>query len=157
MDDALKIVQTKATQRQRNNDFEAVIFSNKKTSLVHKKKTEGKLKTQSVLEHNKCEEFDIKKATKDIIKFGAKGFYQRRRDKTLRSLAIELGAKPERRRCHNYKKLKEIKKLKRERKEKRLNLLKECSDLAALNRYKRQHKSSKKSNINILKSYGKRK
>ena len=101
-------------------------------------------------------EFDIKRATKEIIKLGAKGFYQRRRDRTLKSLAVELGAKPEKKHYHNYENLKDIRKKNRERREEHLKTLAESHNLSAKNHFKKNHKRKSKSDINILNKYGKR-
>ncbi|XKL62094.1 hypothetical protein PGB90_001927 [Kerria lacca] len=153
MDNTLERVLTKGAQLKKDENFKVVVFT-KKRNVKQKPREKRTSRNDS-----DTQEFNIKQATKEIIKLGVKGFYERRRNRTLKSLAVELGAKPEKNRYHNYKDLKDIRQMQKERREKHLNMLKESSNLSAFNQYRRKHtkKYKKKVETNILNNYGKRK
>lgn len=151
MDDSLQMVPTKGSQlTKKHYNFQAVVFSNRR-------KSDSASNEKREVNSNTDLEFDIRKATKEVIKLGIKGFHQRRRDRTLKSIAIDLGAKPEKNRYHNYKDLKIIRKKNQERREEHKKASLESHNTSAINRYKKSKKRRSKSDINILNKYGKRK
>lgn len=152
MGNPTQMVPTKASQLKNQTHVDVVVFSRNKKSAPKSSKPEAKAATNEP-------EFDVKRATKDIIRMGSKGFYKFKREKTLKSLAIELGAKPEKPRGRNYKVLKEIRKVQKERRDQRINMLKESSNLSSINHFKRKYakKNEKKKDFDILNSYGKAK
>lgn len=104
-------------------------------------------------------EFDMKKARNEAIKLGMSGFFKYKKDKTMRAIAIELGAKPGKRKTKNYKDLQHLRKEKREKREARMAVLKESSNLSSLNHYKkkfarRKEQKAKNKQVDILNSYG---
>ncbi|XP_065221299.1 uncharacterized protein C1orf131 [Planococcus citri] len=105
-------------------------------------------------------EFDMKKARNEAIKLGMTGFFKYKREKTMRAMAIELGAKPDKRKAKNYKDLQQLRKDKRQKREASLAMLKESSNLSSLNHYKkkfarRKEEKARKKEVDILNSYGK--
>lgn len=146
------IVSTRASQLKNQTHVDVVVFSRKKKTAPSLSKHREKIATKEA-------EFNVKQATKDIIRMGTKGFFKFRKEKTLKNLAVELGAKPEKSRCHNYKVLKEIRRVQKEKRDERLNLLKESSNLSSLNHFHRKYakKKEKKNDFDILNSYGKAK
>jgi len=155
MDESLQMVRTKGSElAKKDHDFLAVVFRTRG-------KTESAAKDERKAHPNTGPDFDIKNATKEIIKLGAKGFYQRRRDRTLKSLAVELGANPEKTRFHNYTNLKDIRKKNRERREEHIKTLMESHNMSKINYYKKKSKKrdskvKSKSDVKILNKYGKR-
>ncbi len=145
-------IPTKGSQLKRDANFQVVVFNPSK-----RQNNKSKRPLLSQPDDSNASEFDIKKATKEIIKLGAKGFYKWRRDQTLKSLAIELGAKPEKSRFHNYKDLKKIRNKRKERREQRLELLKSSSNLSAVNQYRKKYaqKVKKKKEMDITSNFGK--
>lgn len=149
MGNPTQMVPTKASQLKNQSQVDVVVFSKKKKTTSHSSKPRAKISTEE-------SEFNVKQATKDIIRMGTKGFYKFRREKTLKNLAIELGAKPEKNRCRNYKTLKEIRRVQKEKRDQRLAMLKESSNLSSLNHFHKKYakKQEKKRNVDILNSYG---
>lgn len=147
-----QIVPTRASQLKNQTHVDVVVFSRKKKTASNSSKSQEKISVEEA-------EFNVKQATKDIIRMGTKGFYKFRREKTLKGLAVELGAKPEKNRYRNYKTLKEIRRVQKEKRDERLNLLKESSNLSSLNHFHKKYakKKEKKNDFDILNSYGKAK
>lgn len=90
------------------------------------------------------QEFDMKRARHEVMKFAAQGFYQRRKERLLETAAIELGAKPMKKKYHNYKELQQIRKQQKIVKENRMKQLQENKNFSGLNKYRKKMKKMKK-------------
>ncbi|XP_015596773.1 uncharacterized protein C1orf131 homolog [Cephus cinctus] len=114
------------------------------------KDTVGNSKEDRIAEARKKQEIEMKRARYDVIKFGMSGFEKAKAHKAKIALAIELGAKPPRKRKRNYKELKvERQKLKEEEKTK--------EPASGLSRSLKKHRvpRTRKKDNDILGVYGK--
>ena len=149
MEDDLQRVKTKGSQLKKDYDFKAIVFSGRKKT-DHQEENVMKERRRNQL--NTSAKFDIKKATKEVIRLGAGGFYRRRREKTLQALAVELGAKPTKRPHHNYSQLKEMREQNCRRQEERIRASNESTNT----RIKQFFKKRSKSDNSLLNKYGKK-
>ncbi|RZC34906.1 C1orf131 -like, partial [Asbolus verrucosus] len=81
-------------------DFEFVTYQSHQSKK--NEKTEPNLKQKSI-NATKSNEFNIKRAKHEIIKFGISGFDPQKKEEAKVQLAIKLGAKPPKNKYKNYK------------------------------------------------------
>ncbi|EEZ98488.1 hypothetical protein TcasGA2_TC000985 [Tribolium castaneum] len=95
-------------------DFKSVSFES------YKPKKQEKIEISNEKPQNKkSEDFNIRRAKHEIVKFGMSGFDPEKKEEAKIQLAIKLGAKPKKNKYKNYKLLKEERaKLKQEEKTK---------------------------------------
>lgn len=101
---ASDFIKTKASSSV-NKNFQTVVYESYKPK-EKRKKNEEPIKIESN-NYNKISEneFNIKKARHEIIKFGISGFDSSEKQKANVQLAIKLGAKPPKNKYINYKNL----------------------------------------------------
>lgn len=104
------------TKRKTDADFIFVDYKsykskkNEKTSFPQTTPT----KTGDESKDASINVFNIKKVKHEVVQFGMTGFTNKERKEARVELAIKLGAKPERRKCINYKRLKQQKEAEKE-------------------------------------------
>lgn len=143
-------VPTVGSQVRKSEDFQVMVYRKPQKKAKENDKTNVQNDTKN------ANEFNIKKAMNEAIKFGISGFYQRKRERTMASLAIELGAKPEKKKYKNYKELQTLRKQQKCKREERLKNVEMINKFKRYNR-KKTEKDRKKFQVNILNPYGKSK
>lgn len=146
-------IPTVGSKMKAPNHVEVVTYRKPQKKVVDGNRPKRDLQDQNT------NEFKIKEARREVIKLGTSGFFKYKREKTMTALAIELGAKPDKKKFKNYKDLQQLRKQQRQKREEKLNMLKESSNLSSLNHYKKKYAQKKEQKstrrIDILNSYGK--
>ncbi|XP_044259540.1 uncharacterized protein C1orf131 [Tribolium madens] len=83
-------------------DFKSVSFESYKPKKHEKTET-----SNGRIQEEKSDDFNIKRAKHEIVKFGMSGFDPEKKEEAKIQLAIKLGAKPKKNKYKNYKLLKE--------------------------------------------------
>ncbi|GAB0092975.1 hypothetical protein DMENIID0001_080270 [Sergentomyia squamirostris] len=112
---SLSVIPTKAMLLCGQNapQFTATVFEKRKPSRAGKNNKKPNLNPTDDHVDN-AEEFDIRKARNEVLKFGLSGFQAVEKEKAQVAMAIKLGAKPPKREYKNYKKLQEEQKQEKE-------------------------------------------
>ncbi|CAG0905001.1 unnamed protein product [Cyprideis torosa] len=87
-----------------DQEVEVIRFHSQEVEARKTHQSETVLKRKPEAPNN---EFDLKKAKYEVLKFGISGFEKQKRDDAMVSLAIKLGAKPPKKEYVNYCQLKQ--------------------------------------------------
>lgn len=156
----LSFVQTKFTALNKGavNNFQVVVH-NTKRKKADRRTREDNIELSKIPETQK-EEVDMKKARYEVFKFAMSGLKADQKQEAKEALAIQLGAKPPRNKCYNYKEYKQMKEKQRKEQLQQQTLLsvgktKSGNPVFKGNKKKIGHRKIKTKKDGILDPYGK--